>query len=83
MWVQLRFTTCLPSSSSSPPRLLLFLQSFAGLCGALLIAGGLCGAFVSGLIVDKTKKFEEIVKVSLSGGAICGCIFAVVRSSTE
>jgi len=31
-------------------------QSFAGLCGALMIAGGALGAIVSGIYVDRYKK---------------------------
>ncbi|XP_033756588.1 solute carrier family 49 member A3-like isoform X1 [Pecten maximus] len=39
-------------------------NNFSGICGALMIAGGLFGAIISGIYVDKTKRFEEVVKVS-------------------
>uniref|UniRef100_A0A2C9KD64 Major facilitator superfamily (MFS) profile domain-containing protein n=1 Tax=Biomphalaria glabrata TaxID=6526 RepID=A0A2C9KD64_BIOGL len=38
-------------------------NNFAGLSGALMIAFGIVGAFVAGLIADKTKKFSEVTKI--------------------
>ena len=39
-------------------------QGFAGLCGALLILFGIPGALIAGIIVDHTRKYKEIMKVS-------------------
>lgn len=47
-----------------------YANSFSGLCGALLFAGGLVGATVAGVVVDRTKKFEETAKV-------CFCLAAL------
>lgn len=51
------------------------LQDFAGLCGALMIVGGVVGAVIAGIYVDKTKRFEEVVKVSYGFAVIFGVAF--------
>ncbi|XP_066468724.1 solute carrier family 49 member A3 [Tiliqua scincoides] len=53
-------------------------DSFAGLNGALVIVFGLIGAFLLGLYVDRTKKFTEATKISLSLSALSSIAFAVV-----
>ena len=53
-------------------------QSFAGLCGALLIVCGAIGAGVFGAIVDKTKRFEEVAKACYVIGLFGGIIFTEV-----
>lgn len=55
-----------------------FLQDFAGLCGALMIGAGIVGAVIAGLFVDKTKMFEEVVKVCFAFGVISGIAFTQV-----
>lgn len=46
-------------------------QFFAGLCGALMFGVGLLGAGCAAVVVDKTKKFEEVAK----GGLSLSCTF--------
>lgn len=41
------------------------MKYFLGLCCTLLIIGGVFGATVSGIIVDRTKKYTETMKVPL------------------
>ncbi|XP_062581592.1 solute carrier family 49 member A3-like [Saccostrea cucullata] len=50
-------------------------NDFAGLCGALMIVGGVVGAIVAGIYVDKTKRFEEVVKVSYAIAVVFGVGF--------
>ena len=40
---------------------------------------GLVGAFVAGVIIDLTKKFEEIAKVMYAIAMICFIWFAEVK----
>ena len=40
---------------------------------------GLAGAFVAGVIIDLTKKFEEIAKVMYAIAMICFIWFAEVK----
>lgn len=53
-------------------------QNFAGLCGALMIGGGIIGAAIAGVFVDKTKKFEEVAKISFAMAALAGVAFTEV-----
>lgn len=53
-------------------------QSFAGLCGALMIAGGAFGAIVSGIYVDRSKKFAEVIKFSYACAVLAGIAFTQV-----
>ncbi|CAG5127238.1 unnamed protein product, partial [Candidula unifasciata] len=50
-------------------------NSFAGLCGALMIAVGAVGAVIAGFIADKTKKFAEVTKIGFCLSALCGIAF--------
>ena len=59
----------------------LSLQSFSGLCGALLIVSGVLGAGVCGVIVDKTKRFEEVAKTCYVVGLFGGIVFTEVQWS--
>ena len=54
------------------------LQSFAGLCGALLFGVGVLGAGLASLFVDRTRKFEEVAKISFALAALCCVGFMVV-----
>jgi FLVCR family MFS transporter 7 len=53
-------------------------QTFAGLCGALMFGIGLVGAGLAAIIVDKTKKFEEVAKIGLTLSTVALCAFFVV-----
>jgi FLVCR family MFS transporter 7 len=53
-------------------------QFFAGLCGALMIAGGAFGAIISGIYVDRSKKFAEVIKFSYAGAVLAGLAFTQV-----
>ncbi|XP_056004844.1 solute carrier family 49 member A3-like isoform X2 [Ostrea edulis] len=50
-------------------------NDFAGLCGALMIVGGVVGAIIAGIYVDKTKRFEEVVKISFAIAVVFGVVF--------
>uniref|UniRef100_A0A8R1TQZ2 Major facilitator superfamily (MFS) profile domain-containing protein n=1 Tax=Onchocerca volvulus TaxID=6282 RepID=A0A8R1TQZ2_ONCVO len=50
-------------------------NSFSGLCAALMIIGGVFGATISGIFVDRTKLYEETMKVCMSVAVIFGVIF--------
>ncbi|XP_060565003.1 solute carrier family 49 member A3-like [Ruditapes philippinarum] len=53
-----------------------YTDTFAGVCGALMIGTGAIGAVFAGIYVDKTKRFEELVKVCWC----FSCLFAVAFS---
>ncbi|XP_067657381.1 solute carrier family 49 member A3-like [Haliotis asinina] len=55
-----------------------YVNSFSGLCGALMIGVGVVGAAVAGIICDKTKRFEEVAKISLAGASLFGIVFTEV-----
>ncbi|KJH43180.1 transporter, major facilitator family protein [Dictyocaulus viviparus] len=40
-------------------------NSFVGICAALMIVGGIIGAAGSGIFVDRTKMYEETMKLTL------------------
>ncbi|CAI9738735.1 solute carrier family 49 member A3-like isoform X1 [Octopus vulgaris] len=51
---------------------------FSGLCGALFIGAGLVGAAVAGPLIDYTKRFEDIIKVTSCITTLCSILFSVV-----
>uniref|UniRef100_A0A1I7WSR5 MFS domain-containing protein n=1 Tax=Heterorhabditis bacteriophora TaxID=37862 RepID=A0A1I7WSR5_HETBA len=50
-------------------------NSFVGICAALMIIGGVVGAAGSGLFVDRTKMYEETMKVAMGLAVVFGLIF--------
>lgn len=44
----------------------LFLQTFSGIWVAVMIFCGLIGAFVGGVTLDYTKRYEEVAKIALA-----------------
>ncbi|VDM99304.1 unnamed protein product, partial [Thelazia callipaeda] len=50
-------------------------NSFSGLCAALMIIGGVFGATGSGMFVDRTKLYEETMKVCMSLAVFFGIVF--------
>ncbi|VDK83176.1 unnamed protein product [Litomosoides sigmodontis] len=50
-------------------------NSFSGLCAALMIIGGVFGATISGMFVDRTKLYEETMKVCMSLAVLFGVLF--------
>ncbi|XP_065053341.1 solute carrier family 49 member A3-like isoform X2 [Rhopilema esculentum] len=55
-------------------------NDIAGLCGALVIVGGLLFSGIAGVYVDKTKRFEETAKVFMLLAAIMSCLVLVSTS---
>ncbi|KAL3863356.1 hypothetical protein ACJMK2_005114 [Sinanodonta woodiana] len=53
-------------------------DTFAGICGAIMIAAGAFGAVFAGLYVDRSKKFEEVVKVCFACAVLFGIMFTEV-----
>lgn len=53
-------------------------NSFSGVCAALMIIGGVLGATAAGIYVDKTKKFQETMKVAMGVAVLFGVIFLQV-----
>ncbi|CAJ0935410.1 unnamed protein product, partial [Mesorhabditis belari] len=50
-------------------------NSFAGLCSALMIVGGVFGATASGIIVDRTGRYAETIKIAMAVAVIFGLTF--------
>ncbi|EYC20925.1 hypothetical protein Y032_0020g134 [Ancylostoma ceylanicum] len=50
-------------------------NSFVGICAALMIIGGIIGAAGSGVFVDRTKMYEETMKVAMGLAVVFGLIF--------
>ncbi|XP_077588503.1 solute carrier family 49 member A3 [Stigmatopora nigra] len=55
-----------------------YTNDFAGLCGALFILSGIVGAALLGLLVDKSKRFMEAIKINMSLSTLAGIAFSVV-----
>ncbi|GAB1607657.1 solute carrier family 49 member A3-like [Argonauta hians] len=53
-------------------------DNFSGLCGALFIGAGLVGAGMAGPLIDFTKRFEDIIKITSCITTLCSIMFAVV-----
>lgn len=53
-------------------------NTFSGLCGALLIGGGVTGAALTGLILDRTKCFEEVIKICSALSSLAGVAFSLL-----
>ncbi|XGW03613.1 hypothetical protein V3C99_015080 [Haemonchus contortus] len=58
-------------------------NSFVGLCAALMIIGGIVGAAGSGIFVDRTKMYEETMKVSMGLAVVFGLIFMQLTLHTN
>ncbi|KAE9548869.1 hypothetical protein FO519_007920 [Halicephalobus sp. NKZ332] len=50
-------------------------NAFSGFCAVLMIVGGVVGATIAGIFVDKTKKFEETLKIAMGVACFFGVIF--------
>ncbi|ESO99043.1 hypothetical protein LOTGIDRAFT_53741, partial [Lottia gigantea] len=53
-------------------------NNFSGLCGALMIAIGALGGAIAGVFVDKTKLFEEVIKMSFGFATLFGIFFTLI-----
>lgn len=58
-------------------------NSFVGLCAALMIIGGIVGAAGSGIFVDRSKMYEETLKVSMGLAVVFGLIFMQLTLHTN
>jgi FLVCR family MFS transporter 7 len=52
-------------------------NTFSGALGSLLIVSGLIGAALAGIYVDRTKRFEEAMKVCFAIAGIAACNFCM------
>lgn len=52
--------------------------TFSGLMGSLLIISGLLGSAISGVFVDRTKRFEETLKVCFCAASLAACGLSVL-----
>lgn len=43
-----------------------------------MIGSGLIGAVITGIVCDKTKKFEEVAKTFYAFAVVAGCLFSMV-----
>jgi FLVCR family MFS transporter 7 len=50
-------------------------NTFSGIAAALMIVGGICGAAASGVFVDRTKRYEETMKVCMGLAVVFGIVF--------
>ncbi|XP_052770532.1 solute carrier family 49 member A3-like [Mya arenaria] len=55
-----------------------YTDTYAGMCGALMIGVGSIGAVFAGLYVDRTKRFEEVVKFCWCLSTVFGIAFTQV-----
>uniref|UniRef100_A0A0L8GVD8 Major facilitator superfamily (MFS) profile domain-containing protein n=1 Tax=Octopus bimaculoides TaxID=37653 RepID=A0A0L8GVD8_OCTBM len=55
-----------------------YFNNFSGMCGALFIGAGLVGAALAGPLLDYTKRFEDIIKISSCMTTLCSILFSVV-----
>eukprot|EP00112_Aurelia_sp_Birch-Aquarium-sp1_P006096 Seg1681.7 transcript_id=Seg1681.7/GoldUCD/mRNA.D3Y31 product="Solute carrier family 49 member A3" protein_id=Seg1681.7/GoldUCD/D3Y31 len=55
-------------------------NDIAGLCGALVIVGGLVCSGIAGAYVDKTKKFEETAKFLAMLACVSSCLVLISAS---
>ncbi|KAL4232071.1 Major facilitator superfamily domain-containing protein 7 [Mactra antiquata] len=53
-------------------------DDFAGICGALMIVLGMILSGIAGVYVDKTKHFDEVLKISLALAVLSGIAFTQV-----
>ncbi|XP_071494741.1 solute carrier family 49 member A3-like [Diadema antillarum] len=53
-------------------------DNFSGICGAVMIGSGIVGAFLSGLYVDRTKKFGLVAKVAFALSAVCAVALSIL-----
>ncbi|XP_045189927.2 solute carrier family 49 member A3-like [Mercenaria mercenaria] len=53
-------------------------DEFAGICGALMIVFGMLLSAIAGVYVDKTKQFDDVLKVSYSLAVLSGIAFTQV-----
>jgi FLVCR family MFS transporter 7 len=51
----------------------------AGIFGGSMIMSGIIGSIISGIILDKTKRFEELAKICFSMCALANIIFVLVQ----
>ncbi|VDP46783.1 unnamed protein product [Heligmosomoides polygyrus] len=58
-------------------------NSFVGMCAALMIIGGIFGAAASGVFVDRTKMYEETMKVAMGLAVVFGLIFMQLTLHTD
>ncbi|XP_078615182.1 solute carrier family 49 member A3-like [Branchiostoma floridae x Branchiostoma japonicum] len=57
-----------------------YTDTFAGICAALMVLLGMVGAGAAGRLVDRTKRFEEIIKLSAAIGTLALIVFAVLSN---
>jgi len=69
--------TCLTTVLQQEMCPLGYSDTFAGTCSAIMIAAGIVGAVVTGVLADKTKKFEEIAKTFLAFAVVSFAGFMV------
>jgi len=50
-------------------------NAFSGLCAAMMIIGGVIGATASGIFVDRTRRYTETMKVSMTAAVFFGLTF--------
>uniref|UniRef100_A0A914CFE4 Major facilitator superfamily (MFS) profile domain-containing protein n=1 Tax=Acrobeloides nanus TaxID=290746 RepID=A0A914CFE4_9BILA len=50
-------------------------NTFSGLCAALMIIGGIFGATVSAIVVDRTKWYEKTIKFCMDMAVLFGILF--------
>lgn len=58
-------------------------SQFSGLCGVLMIVFGILGAIVIGIVVEKTKRFEELVKVLYAATCVCLMAYCIISRYAE
>ena len=58
----------------------MFFKEFAGLCGALMIITGTVFAALASIYIDRTKKYDEVFKISYGFAVLALIAFTQVIS---
>lgn len=55
-------------------------DKFAGTCGAVMIGVGIVGAGITGIVADRTKRFEEVAKTFFALAVVAAAGFIIVSN---
>ena len=51
-----------------------------GIFGGIMILSGIIGSLIAGIIVDKTKKFEEVAKICFCMSCVANIFFTIIQN---
>ena len=56
-----------------------YTDSDVGIFGGIMISSGIVGSLISGIIVDKTKRFEETAKICFCMSCVANIFFTIIQ----